>query len=235
MKVSLCTIASRKDCCLKTIESLMNQTYPVDIHLFLSEEPFLLDKGFPNKEIWPELEKLPVTIHWVPNWGCYRKTVSFMKEFPNEVFLAVDDDEEFHPDFVKTALKYYKNSKCSTMAFRATMMSKNPYNSWESVVTPSTSLYYWHKGNGGVIYDSSLFQKPDFFDREVFLRLAPTSDDIWMNLWRIKRCLDVFVFPINHHPMPQEERLWFYNGDKNDTMIKEVQDWLEMINWRYQA
>ena len=213
----------------------MNQVVPVEIHLFVSEEPFLMDKGFPNREIWPELLKLPVKIHWVPNWGCYRKTVSFMKEFPNEVFLAVDDDEEFHPLFLKTALEFYKNAGCSTMAFRATRMSKDSYNSWESVMTPMKSMYYWHKGNGGVIYDSSLFQKPDFFDHEAFLRLAPTSDDVWVNLWRMKRRGEVYVFPIEHTPMPQEERLWFFNEDQNDFMIQRVQEYLEFINWRYVA
>lgn len=218
---------------MRTIQSLMKQSVPVEIHLFVSEEPFLLDKGFPNKAIWPEIKALPVTIHWVPNWGCYRKTVSFMKEYPHETFLAVDDDEEFHPDFIKTALKYYTDCGCSTMAFRATMMNENPYNSWESVKIPSKSRYYWHKGNGGVIYDSSFFQNKDFFDSEVFLRIAPTSDDVWVNLWRMKRYGEVYVLPIHHNPMPQDERLWFYNEDKNDFMIQETKKHLEVINWRY--
>jgi hypothetical protein len=213
----------------------MNQTVPVEIHLFVSEEPFLLDQGFPNKQIWPELEKLPIQIHWVPNWGCYRKTVSFMKMFPNETFLAVDDDEEFHPLFLKMALEFYKKAGCSTMAFRATAMNENTYNHWPSVREPGKSVRYWHKGNGGVIYDSSLFQKKDFFDYEVFLKIAATSDDVWMNLWRMKLGAEVYVLPIDHKPMPQEERLWFYNADKNDLMIEAVKNWLEVLRWRFQG
>lgn len=102
MKVALCSIASRKDCCLRTIMSLLRQTTRPEVHLILSVESFLLDEGFPKKNHWSELNYLPVNIHWVPNWASYRKTVSFMQMFPDEVFLAVDDDEEFHPRFLET-------------------------------------------------------------------------------------------------------------------------------------
>lgn len=219
MKVALCTISSRKECCLRTIKSLMNQTAPCDIHLFLSEEPFLLDKGFPNKEIWPELNELPVTLHWVPNWASYRKTLSFMKEFPEDVFLAVDDDEEFHPNLMRFILDHYKGG---VMAFRATRYSDLSYNQWEEVHQTDKSVYFWHKGNGGVVYDSRLFQDPAFFDADTFLKLAPTSDDVWINLYRMFHKIPVIVYPLNHRPMPQDTRLWFYNHDKNDEMIGNV-------------
>lgn len=97
MKVALCSISSRKECLLKTLKSLLNQTKPCEIHLFLSEEPHLLDKGFPKREISDELRALPIQIHWVPNWGSYRKNLAAFKEFPEDVFFAVDDDEEFDP------------------------------------------------------------------------------------------------------------------------------------------
>ena len=223
MKVALCTISSRKDCCLRTINSLLKQTVPCDIHVLLSEEPFLLDKGFPGKIIWPELEALPITIHWVPNWASYRKTVSFMKLFPHDQFLAVDDDEEFHPGFMKFIEDHYEGG---VMAFRATRYTYEPYNQWESILSPGKSIYGWHKGNGGVVYDSSLFQDPSFFDAQAFLELAPTSDDVWVNLWRMFHRIPVWVYPLSHTPMPQEERLWFYNYNKNDEMINKVRSYL---------
>lgn len=219
MKVAVCSISSRKDCLLKTIESLMKQTVPCEIHVLLSEEPFLLDKGFPNKQAWPELEQLPVTIHWVPNWASYRKTVSFMKFFPNDVFFAIDDDEYFHPSTMKFIENMYEGG---VMAFRATHYSDVTYNQWEDVMTESKSVYHWTKGNGGVVYDSKLFQDPNFFNEKAFLELAPTSDDVWVNLWRMYHNIPVHVYPMRHFPMPQAERLWFYNETKNDLLIQNV-------------
>lgn len=226
MKVALCTISSRKDCCLKTINSLLKQTVPCEIHLLLSEEPFLLDEGFPGKKIWPELESLPITIHWVPNWASYRKTVSFMKLFPNEQYLAIDDDEEFHPGFMKFIEDHYYEG---CFAFRATRYCDDPYNRWESMFEPfQRSIYAWSKGNGGVIYDSALFQDDSFFDSETFLKLAPTSDDVWVNLWRIKHNIPLQVYPIIHSSMPQETRLWFLNENMNDSMIQKVKDHFQL-------
>lgn len=222
MKVAVCSITSRKDCLLRTIDSLMKQTVPCDIHVLLSEEAFLLDKGFPNQEPWSELKSLPITIHWVPNWASYRKTVSFMKLFPNEQFLAIDDDEEFHPQLMYFIQEILKRYECKILALRATRYSDISYNQWEEVKEPGKSIYYWHKGNGGVVYDSSLFQDPSFFDEKAFLELAPTSDDVWVNLWRMYHKIPVQVYPLVHNPMPQNERLWFYNKDKNDEMIEKV-------------
>lgn len=224
MKVAVCSITSRKDCLLRTISSLLKQTVKCEIHVLLSEEPFLLDKGFPDKQMFSELQYLPVTIHWVPNWASYRKTVSFMQLFPEEQFLAIDDDEEFHPNFIKFIMDHYRGG---VMAFRATKYAKDkPYNSWEEVARADRSINYWHKGNGGVVYDSKLFQDSSFFDDKAFLELAPTSDDVWVNLWRITHKIPVQVYPIHHNPMPQEERLWFYNHDKNDKMIENVRNYL---------
>jgi hypothetical protein len=189
--------------------------------VLLSEEAFLLDGGFKNKEAWPELESLPVTIHWVPNWASYRKTVSFMKLFPEEQFFAIDDDEEFHPDIMRFIQDHYKGG---VMALRAAHYKKTPYNSWPSVWVPTTDVNLWHKGNGGVVYDSKLFQDPSFFNEKAFLELAPTSDDVWVNLWRIHKKIPVEVYPIEHKPMPQETRLWFYNHDKNDDLIEKVRN-----------
>ena len=222
MKVALCTIASRKDCAMRTIQSLLRQSVPCEIHLFLSEEPFLLDKGFPQKSVWSEFLELPITIHWVENWASYRKTLSFMKMFPDDVFLAVDDDEEFHPELMRFILDHYKGG---VMAFRATRYSDLPYNEWEEIRQPEKSVYLWHKGNGGVVYDSRLFQKSYFYDK-TFLDLAPTSDDVWVNLYRMYNRIPVQIYPIGHRPMPQDTRLWFYNHNKNDEMIEKVKGFM---------
>ncbi len=220
MKVAVCSITSRMGCLRLTIESLMKQSVPCDIHVLLSEEPFLLDKGFAGKKIPVEIQDLPVTVHWVPNWASYRKNLSFMKLFPEDVFLAIDDDEEFHPEFMRFVVDNYKGG---IMAFRASMFSDQPYTRWENVMTPGSSVYYFHKGNGGVIYDAKLFTNPEFFNEKVFLEVAPSNDDIWVNLYRMSNKIPVMVYPVQHNSLPQPERLWFINHNKNDEMIQTVE------------
>ena len=219
MKVAVCSISSRMGCLRVTIQSLLKQSVPCEIHVLLSEEPFLLDKGFAGKQVPDELKDLPVTIHWVPNWASYRKNVSFMKLFPEDVFLAIDDDEEFHPEFMKFILDNYKGG---VMAFRAARYSDQSYIKWEDVREPAKGIPFFHKGNGGVVYDAKLFTHPEFFNEKIFLEVAPTNDDIWVNFYRMYKQIPVQVFPIQHNSMPQPERLWFMNEHKNDQMIEKV-------------
>lgn len=227
MKVALCSISSRKECLLKTLKSLLNQTKPCEIHLFLSEEPHLLDKGFPNKEISDELRSLPIQIHWVPNWGSYRKNLAAFKEFPEDVFFAVDDDEEFDPGLMEFLEKNYTGG---VLALRASYYNDQPYRKWKDVKEPLESVHVFHKGNGGVVYDSKLFQDEKFLNSEAFLRLCGTNDDIWVNLWRIHKNIPAKVIPKEHKPLPQEERLWFLNNKTNDTLIKNVNDYFKGLS-----
>jgi glycosyltransferase involved in cell wall biosynthesis len=210
MIISLTSISGREEALMKTIDSLLNQTVKLDIHLWVSREPYLLDKGFTFQ---PE----EVFIHYVPNDGPFRKLLPAVNMFPNEIIITVDDDTEYHPQFVETIMSHYK---FGILAFRACTIAETPYNTWEEVKETTTGLDLFAKGNGGVVYDAQLFQKEDFFN-PIYKSLCPTNDDIWINFWRIKEKIPLQVITLQNYykTNQQESRLWFMNMNNNDTMI----------------
>ena len=213
MIISLTSISGREEALVKTINSLLNQTVKLDIHLWVSHEPYLLDKGF-------TFEPQGVFIHYVPNDGPYRKLLPALTMFPNKIIITVDDDTEYHPQFVETIMSHYNYG---VLAFRASRISETPYNTWEEVKATTTELDLFAKGNGGVVYDAQLFQKEDFFN-PIYKSLCPTNDDIWLNFWRIKQKIPLQVVPlVNYYKTNQQEsRLWFMNMNDNDQMIKRT-------------
>jgi glycosyltransferase involved in cell wall biosynthesis len=218
MIFSLTSISGREAALVKTINSLLNQTVKLDIHLWVSYEPYLLDKGF---TFFPE----GVFIHYVPNDGPYRKLLPALTLFPNEIIITVDDDTEYHPSFAETIMSYYKSG---ILAFRATRISEKPYNSWEEVKTICIELDLFAKGNGGVVYDAKLFQKEDLYD-PIYKSLCPTGDDIWFNFWRIKEKIPLHVVPLTNYyrTNQQESRLWDINENNNDSMILRTKKFFE--------
>jgi glycosyltransferase involved in cell wall biosynthesis len=210
MIISLTSISGREEALVKTIDSLLNQTVKLDIHLWVSREPYLLDKGF-------TFEPEGVFIHYVPNHGPFRKLLPAVSMFPNEIIITVDDDTEYHPQFIETIKSHYKDG---ILAFRACRISETPYNTWEEVQETTTELDLFAKGNGGVVYDAQLFQKEEFFN-PIYKSLCPTNDDIWLNFWRIKEKIPLKVITLQNYykTNQQESRLWFMNMNHNDTMI----------------
>lgn len=116
--ISLTSIFQRQHILLKVIKALMKQTIFNDnyiinnkhnicekpkIELQLSENEYLLDKGFPNKEI-TNLELLSylkvlednqiLSINWVDNTGPYRKLLHTLKKYNNNstYIITLDDD-----------------------------------------------------------------------------------------------------------------------------------------------
>lgn len=86
--ISLTSIFKNQKILLATLQSIISQTQlPDKIFLYLSEEPFILDTGFENKEItnvdllnFLEENKEIIQINWVENEGSYRKLLPLLKE-----------------------------------------------------------------------------------------------------------------------------------------------------------
>ena len=86
--ISLTSIYKNQNILLLTLKSLINQSLkPTQIYLYLSQFPFLLDSGFPNRIItdnalqkFINLNKNNITIKWVNNIGSYRKLIPLLKE-----------------------------------------------------------------------------------------------------------------------------------------------------------
>lgn len=80
--ISLTSIKDRLDLLQTTLDSLLKQTIPVIINVFLSIEPFLLDTGYTLEDIAFLKEKYPsIIFDIVPNIGSFRKLIPALKKY----------------------------------------------------------------------------------------------------------------------------------------------------------
>ena len=124
--ISLTTISARIGTVNDTIESLLKQDYPVtEITLYISKNPFLLDKGI--KQIPNKLKSLlsqhkQFNIEYVENTGSYRKLLNCLKKHWNEdcLIITVDDDKIYDKYMIGQMVdKYYFYQEKSIIANRS--------------------------------------------------------------------------------------------------------------------
>jgi hypothetical protein len=232
LPISLTSISSRLDILPKTLRSLLTQTLkPTAIHLWLSKEPAGMDDGI--KTLPAELASLLATepllhLHWTDNTGPYRKLLPFAKLYPDTPVLVVDDDTIHSQELVATAYTLWNQYKCC-ISFRATRFDGNQhYRLWPNAAGKK-EVDIFHKGNGGVVYHTSWFQDPVIHDSAVFLSIAPTADDIWFNLWRMKKGIFCYCYiqSLIQRSISVKTTLFHINEAKNDEYINRVWDFIK--------
>jgi hypothetical protein len=231
LPISLTSISSRLDILPKTLRSLLDQTLkPTAIHIWLSTAASGMDDGCKTLPI--ELTSLLATepllhLHWTENTGSYRKLLPFAKLYPDTPVLVVDDDTIHSQELVATAYMLWNQYKCC-ISFRATIFNKDEhYRLWPNAAGKK-GVTIFHKGNGGTVYHTSWFQEPIIHDSSVFLNIAPTADDIWFNLWRMKKGISCYCYVqcLIQRSIPVKTTLFHTNESKNDDFIKRVWDFI---------
>ena len=182
--VSLTTYPKRFNIVHLTIESLMNQTIKPDkIILWLAKEE--LSYGEIPKKIL-RLKSRGLDIRIVnENLRSYNKLIHALEEFPTSTIITCDDDIIYPKFFIEGLYKKSKEFPNHIIAYRCTWMKKissnklESYIKWESPKDNKPSFNLFPTGAGGILYPpNSLHDK--VLDRKLFLKLAPTGDDIWV-------------------------------------------------------
>lgn len=197
--ISLTSIFQRQNKLLRTLKSIVNQTLlPSKCYIYLSTEPYLLDKGFKDKIINPELNNFIINnnifeICWCENIGPYRKILPLLKEKWNEdcLILTMDDDINYHPDLVKQSLTDYNKYKCC-IAYRGFTPNLNIHTINDLVykegpIHHRKHLYNFANGGVGTVHHPSFYHKTGdlIFNLKYIMELCPTSDDLWYYFIRI--------------------------------------------------
>jgi len=181
--VSLTSYPARINTVHQAIQTLLVQTYQADrVILWLAEDEF------PGGEdsLPPRLRKLcarGVEIRWCENLRSYKKLIPTLETFPDAITITFDDDllyNKYHverliaayiakPDYMHchwAAMMVYHTPDCVDRA----LDDKNGYR------VPS----YLNElvGCGGCLYPPHCFHT-DITNRELFMTLAPTNDDLW--------------------------------------------------------
>ncbi|MEO1169871.1 MAG: glycosyltransferase family A protein [Pseudomonadota bacterium] len=239
--VSLTAISSRFDALPRTIDSLLAQDYPnLSVRLYLSREPFLIDKGV-GEAVPAALKDIEqasdgrFSIGLVPNIGSYRKLLPFLLENwgQQRLVATADDDTIYPPDWMSTLMAHYQRWRC-VIAFRGHYIRHSDgalmqYRSWmRSKVRQNPGIFCLPTGKDGILYDTQFFH-PSVIDYRSALEIAPTADDLWFK-WHTA-ANDVPVFLVNSDYRTQtfshggfQESLFdtFNRGGKNDEAIGKL-------------
>lgn len=244
--VSLTSFPARIKTVRYTIESLLTQTKkPNMVVLWLGDDQFPgKEKDLPKQLL--RLKKYGLTIKWCTDLRSYTKLIPSLEAFPDDIIVTVDDDVWYPPQWLdKLYNSYCKNPQLihahRCLKVTATDGVLNKYIDWGfQNFAPQTPSYCWHiTGTGGVLYPPHCLHE-DICDREKFLTMAPTVDDIWFWAMAILKgtrfqIVDGNIFNFEGVFIVNNKSLWTSNVfDKNDEAIKNISeyypDFLKRLN-----
>ena len=245
--VSVTSIKQNQTRLLSTLKSIKTQTIkPNKCFIYLSEEPYLLDKGFKDRILNKNLENFInknnlFEIRWCRNTGPYRKLLPLLKEKFQEdcLILTIDDDVIYHRWLIKYYLRDYASHNCCinyrgyTMVFDKSIKEFNYKNRFDYKLVPY-NLYNFHTGKAGVLYHPSFFYKTGnlIFNEELYMKCCPTGDDIWFNLCRIANGVNCFVKPriYSLKDITNEKCCLFYKYNrKNDLNTQNIRQTVDVL------
>lgn len=181
--ISLTSFPKRIHFAHKSIQSIMNQTYKPDLILLC-----LSQTEFPKKE-----EDLPNNLLVLTNYGLkivwttdnlrsYKKLIPALQLYPKDIIVTADDDLYYPVDWLDNLIASYKQHPEDIHCHLITRIS---YENKKLKVVPRSEKYinqasYNNKilGGSGTLYPPGTLSE-EILNIEKFMKLAPTSDDLW--------------------------------------------------------
>ncbi len=186
--VSLCSFPARLNTLWIVVELLMRQTVKPDmIILHLSKQQVPSMDAIPQSLLNMQERGLQIQIEDGEDLKPYGKIYFAKKKYPKDIIITVDDDIYYTYDIIERLIESHRKHPNCVIANRARAITYDEtgelmsYNSWETVKANegTSSLTLLQTGVGGVLYPPSSLHK-DFFDKDLFMRLAPMGDDLWL-------------------------------------------------------
>ncbi len=178
----------------------------------------------------------------------YRKLVPALRDFPDAVIITVDDDAAYHKHMIRDLLDLHALVPDAVLAHRVKHIKiGKPYRSWPKYRWYDFIFKKIHKsflnlqaGVGGVLYPPHCL-KPEMLDEELFLSIAPTTDDIWF--WAAAALNGYPVVPVPfgrskprglHKPIELSLKATNFRGqfDRNAWTLKEMMERFPAIEER---
>lgn len=229
--ISLTTMFQRQRQCRQTLESLLQQSLqPKKIFVFVSEKPYLLDKGIRQFCLDPSLTELTmkypqIEVEWVENEGPFRKLLPFLRKNwskENRIVITCDDDVIYKKDFCKMAIDLWRERQCCIGFEGSQIRPSFDYNSFPSA-KGTQHLWNLATGVGGILYETKWFINKEFFNWKEF----PFNDDLWFTSWRIAANIECYVHSISSiertFAMKEGQTLWSsFNSTKNSSALEKI-------------
>jgi len=226
--VSCTTISDRQRQAARMLTSLLTQSrVPDEIRLYVSQKPFLLDKGIQPYCFDPLLHAVTekdkrIRVEWVENKGPYRKLLPALKHYWQQdiCLITCDDDIEYTADFIEKAVALFEEKNCC-IAFQGTRINSSlNYETFEDA-KGTQDLWNLPKGVAGIVYNPLWFSTPGIFDVD----LRWKNDDLWFAAWRIAAGVDCFINNETsvRNSLGTKTTLWSaYNEKGNTSFFEEI-------------
>lgn len=120
------------------------------------------------------------------DYRSYKKFMYSFEEYKDDLVLLIDDDILYTTDMIESMLYEYVRDQNSVICRFACLMGYSEkdqitsYNTWPFVYDKSDNQNMFFGTGGGSLYAPSKLYK-DTCNRELFFRLAPKADDVWLN------------------------------------------------------
>jgi len=231
--VSLTSFPARINYVWITIETLLRQSCKPDkIILWLAEEQFP-DKKLP--ESLTIMESRGLSIEFCEDLRSHKKYFFCMQRFPKANVITVDDDVYYPKHFLKHLVNLHKKfpkAICANRAHKIVFDNQQikAYRKWKhnhkKIAIPSPFLV--QVGVGGVLYPPGSLAR-EVFSKEVFQRICPHADDLWLKIMAVK--IGILVVTNRYYNKDfvcvgrtQEEKLVKYNVQSggNDEQLRNL-------------
>lgn len=190
--ISLTSFGKRLSTVWITIESLLRQKDNYcNIHLYVARNDSSVRIPFKK-----HMEKNGVEIHYVEDLKSFKKFYFAAKEYGDKNIITVDDDV-IYPNYLTSSLIdaiREQNCVCCFRCHKITIENGiiNKYDEWNEVKDGMIrNMYFLPTGVGGVIYPKKYFCK-ELLNKELFMEMMPTADDIWLRFWGIAKGVEVY-------------------------------------------
>jgi hypothetical protein len=138
-----------------------------------------------------KLSQLGVEIRFVDDIGSYIKLLPVLSIYESSVIVTVDDDIYYSNNLIKRLYDehlVYPNSIISGRAKVPNIIGEriiSSYKYWTTAKVNYNYSYILPLGYSGVLYPPNSLSA-EVFNRNVFLKLAPSADDLWFWIMGIK-------------------------------------------------
>ena len=236
--VSLTTFPGRIGTVHKTIETILaNTKLPDKIVLYLAAPQF------PGKKLPTELKSLikenplvEVRYHKT-DIRPYKKLIPALTDFPNDCIITIDDDLIYPTDLISKLWRChrrYPKAICGRRVRRADTMDTSRWKLYRFM-----RVILWGRrpklnnlatSGGGTLFPPNALYK-DAIREDIFMRLAPTTDDLWYWAMAVaggtKTAVASRSLHLEYVPGSQDESLWHINcgaANQNQKNLEAIAD-----------
>lgn len=233
--VSLTSFPARIENVWMVIEAIKRQTVlPEKIILWLSKEQFPSIEAIPNSLISRQDDIFEIRLV-DGDMKSHKKYYYASCEFPDSMIILIDDDIYYPLDMIEKLLNaYICNSNAVICRYGCIMQFDEerhlaPYMYWKRLTNSSADNNLFFGSGGGTIFTPSKLYS-DLTNKELFLKLTPLADDIWLNaMVRLAHLSIELTEPYLHLPIRKGKRVTLssINVDEgnNDLQLRAVRDY----------